>query len=80
MSDRPVPLGLSEAKLIFRPVLIRCMLMPILPENWDIDRSETSLVRFEPRESTMVSSRGNKNVSSGSTFDNDALSGVVDPN
>ena len=80
MSDRPVPLGLSAAKLIFRPVLIRCMLMPILPENWDIDRSEISLVRFEPRESTMVTSGEVCSLSSGSAFDNDALSGVVDLN
>jgi hypothetical protein len=56
------------------------MLRPILPENWDIDRSEISLVRFEPRESTMVTSGEIGNLSSGSTFDNDALSGVVAPN
>lgn len=60
MSDRPVPLGLSAAKLIFRPVLIRCMLRPILSENWDIALSETSLVRFDPRESTMVTWGGDE--------------------
>jgi hypothetical protein len=36
------------------------MLRPILPENWDIALSETSLVRFDPRESTMVTWGGDQ--------------------
>ena len=47
-------LGLSEAKLSFLPVESLWMLSPMFPVYLDMALSAGSLVRFEPRESTML--------------------------